>query len=74
MQDMSSIHCAAQLTGTALYDGNRILQSCLTFCSMNEGALKVATSLDLFGHTSVLSNVERASPIVATRKPDRIAE
>ena len=45
----------------------------LALCFRKKGALKVATSLDLFGHTSVLSSVEKARAMVATRKPSKNA-
>ena len=45
------------------------LKQHVTLWTKKEGALNVATSLDLFGHISVLSKVEKAIATVAIRKP-----
>lgn len=72
MRMQSSIQLSeASPIGFAMWQLCRSSSSVLqiTFCSMKKGALNVATSLDLFGHISVLSSVEKARATVATRKP-----
>lgn len=65
----ANVQCMGRLQRCAAGSQLALVSTKYTLCKNNDGALKVANNLDLFGQTSVCSRVEKASATTATRKP-----